>query len=180
MPYTQAQTADLNELSEAIFAEIKNRTKETDLGVPTYTSHPGGAAYWYYDRTVEGSEYPIYCRVVATDPSAPPDTEGDIPGEEVLLDGNLEAGTSAFFSIGALSVSLDGRLLAYSTDRTGDERFVLRIKDLQTEELLVRRNPRHRLRGHLGAEQSPVLYPGGRGLAAVRGSATLTRHRPRR
>ena len=135
--YTQAQTADLNELSEAIFAEIKNRTKETDLGVPTYTSHPGGAAYWYYDRTVEGSEYPIYCRVAAADPGVPPDTEGDIPGEEVLLDGNLEAGTSAFFSIGALSVSLDGRLLAYSTDRTGDERFVLRIKDLQTGKLLA-------------------------------------------
>jgi oligopeptidase B len=135
--YTRARTADLNDLSDAIFAEIKSRTKETDLGVPTYTTHPGGAAYWYYDRTVEGSEYPIYCRVVATDPSAPPDTEGDIPGEEVLLDGNLEAGTSAFFSIGALSISLDGRLLAYSTDRTGDERFVLRIKNLQTGELLA-------------------------------------------
>ena len=72
--YTQAQTADLKGLSDSIFAEIKNRTKETDLGVPTYTSHPGSDAYWYYDRTVEGSEYPIYCRVVATDPSAPPDT----------------------------------------------------------------------------------------------------------
>ena len=134
--YTQSQTADLNELSDAIFAEIKNRTKETDLGVPTYTSHPGGAAYWYYDRTVEGSEYPIYCRVVASDPSTPPDIEGDIPGEEVLLDGNLEAGESEFFSIGALSVSVDGRLLAYSTDHSGDERFVLRIRDLQSGELL--------------------------------------------
>jgi oligopeptidase B len=47
--YTRARTADLNDLSDAIFAEIKSRTKETDLGVPTYTTHPGGAAYWYYD-----------------------------------------------------------------------------------------------------------------------------------
>jgi oligopeptidase B len=134
--YTESRTAELKELSESIFAEIKNRTKETDLSVPTYTSHPGGPAYWYYDRTIEGSEYPIYCRVVATDPRTPPDPEGEIVGEEVLLDGNLEAGDSEFFSIGALSVSLDGRLLAYSTDHTGDERFQLRIKNLQTGELL--------------------------------------------
>ena len=135
--YTESRTAELKALSESIFAEIKNRTKETDLSVPTYTSHPGGPAYWYYDRTVEGSEYPIYCRVVATDPRTPPDPEGEIVGEEVLLDGNLEAGDSEFFSIGALSVSLDGRLLAYSTDHTGDERFQLKIKNLQTGELLA-------------------------------------------
>ena len=54
--YTEAQTAHLSELSDAIFGEIKARTKETDLSVPTYTSHPGGDAYWYYVRTVEGSE----------------------------------------------------------------------------------------------------------------------------
>ena len=40
--YTEAQTAHLSELSESIFNEIKARTKETDLSVPTYSSHPGG------------------------------------------------------------------------------------------------------------------------------------------
>ncbi len=134
--YTESRTTTLKELSESIFNEIKNRTKETDLSVPTYTSHPRGLAYWYYDRMVEGSEYPIYCRVVAADPRTPPDPEGQIPGEEVLLDCNAEAADSEFFSIGAMSVSLDGQLLAYSTDRTGDERFLLKIKNLQTGELL--------------------------------------------
>jgi oligopeptidase B len=43
--YTEAQTAHLSELSESIFNEIKARTKETDLSVPTYTSHLGGSAY---------------------------------------------------------------------------------------------------------------------------------------
>src|SRR3954451_25120915 len=89
--YTEAQTAHLSELSDAIFGEIKARTKETDLSVPTYTSHPGGAAYWYYVRTVAGSEYPIYCRVVANDRTKMPDPEHQISGEEVLLDGNREA-----------------------------------------------------------------------------------------
>ena len=89
--YTETQTAHLSELSESIFNEIKARTKETDLSVPTYTSHPGGSAYWYYVRTVAGSEYPIYCRVVAGDRQKLPDPEQKIIGEEILLDGNLES-----------------------------------------------------------------------------------------
>ena len=135
--YTEAQTAQLSELSNAIFSEIKARTKETDLSVPSYTSHPGGSAYWYYVRTVEGSEYPIYCRVVATDRDKMPDPEQEISGEEVLLDGNLEAEGHEFFSLGALSASLDGRLLAYSVDLTGAERFTIMIKDLVSGELLA-------------------------------------------
>jgi oligopeptidase B len=135
--YTEAQTAHLSELSDAIFSEIKARTKETDLSVPTYTSHPGGSAYWYYVRTVEGSEYPIYCRVVAQNRRQLPDPERQIIGEEVLLDANLEAEGHEFFSLGALSVSLDGRLLAYSTDVTGAERFTIMIKDLVSGQLLA-------------------------------------------
>jgi oligopeptidase B len=135
--YTEAQTADLTELSDAVFSEIKARTKETDLSVPNYTSHPGGSAYWYYIRTVEGSEYPIYCRVVASDREKLPDPEQEIVGEEVLLDANVEADGHEFFSLGAFSVSFDGRLLAYSVDLSGAERFTIMIKDLVSRELLV-------------------------------------------
>jgi oligopeptidase B len=134
--YTAAHTGHLDALTEAVFGEIKARTKETDLSVPSYASHSGGSAYWYYVRTVEGSEYPIYCRVRATDRRTPPDPEQDIVGEEVLLDGNLEAAGQEFFSIGAFNLSLNGRLLAYSVDVTGGERFTLMVKDLSTGELL--------------------------------------------
>jgi oligopeptidase B len=135
--YTEAQTAQLTELSDAVFSEIKARTKETDLSVPNYTSHPGGSAYWYYVRTVEGSEYPIYCRVIASDREKLPDPEQEIVGEEVLLDANLEAEGHEFFSLGAFSVSLNGRLLAYSVDLSGAERFTIMIKDLVSGALLV-------------------------------------------
>src|SRR4051794_13497845 len=55
--YTEARTAHLDELAEAVFGEIKARTKETDLSVPVYASHTlgvegPGTAYWYYSRTV--------------------------------------------------------------------------------------------------------------------------------
>ena len=75
-------------------------------------------------------------RAVRTGEDAPPGTDdgAPLPGEEILLDGNEVAGDSPFFSLGAFSVSPDGRLLAYSTDFAGDERFTLRIKDLVTGE----------------------------------------------
>ena len=134
--YTEAQTGHLGGLSEAVFSEIKNRTQETDLSVPSYASHPGGSAYWYYVRTLEGSEYPVYCRAPAQDRRTPPDPERDIDGEHVLLDANVAAADHEFFSLGAFSVSLDGRLLAYSVDVVGDERFTVYVLDLETGELL--------------------------------------------
>ena len=130
--YTEAMTAGQEGLREAIFGEIKARTKETDLSVP---SRKGG--WWYYVRTIEGQQYPVFCRrAVRPDDAGPPVSEDGAPldGEEVLLDGNALAGDGQFFAVGAYSVSPDGRLLAYSTDFSGGERFTLRVKDLVTGE----------------------------------------------
>ncbi len=130
--YTDAMTAGQEELREAIFGEIKARTQETDLSVP---ARKGG--WWYYARTVEGQQYPVFCRrAVRPDDSGPPISSDGSPldGEEVLLDGNELAGGGQFFALGAYAVSPDGRLLAYSTDFSGGERFTLRIKDLVTGE----------------------------------------------
>src|SRR5690348_16948659 len=137
--YTAAMTAGQAGLREAIFGEIKGRTQETDLSVPSRKD-----GWWYYSRSVEGKEYSIQCRVLAQntgDPVAdwtPPAVEAgvDLPGEEVLLDGNVEAEGQPFFSVGGAAVTVDGNLYAYAVDNSGDERFTLRIKDLRTGELL--------------------------------------------
>jgi oligopeptidase B len=50
----------------------------------------------------------------------------------VLLDGNLEAGDGEYFALGALEITRDGTRLAWSADRTGDERFTLRVRDAGT------------------------------------------------
>src|SRR3954454_6258877 len=120
--YTEARTAHLESLREAIFREISDRTLQTDLSVP---ARRGG--YWYYTRTVEGKQYSISCRV-KVDGDQPPATDGEIPGEEVLLDGNEVAGASEFFLLGTVDVFLDGRLLASSVDVKCEERFTIRIK----------------------------------------------------
>ena len=61
--YTQDRTAHLADLRQAIFDEIKARTRETDLSVPTRNR-----GYWYYGRSFAGREYGASCRVPVADP----------------------------------------------------------------------------------------------------------------
>lgn len=129
--WTEQRTAHLADLRQAIFEEIKARTRETDLSVPVRHGR-----WWYYARTEEGRQYSIQCRrpVRAESDWTPPAEDGD--EEEVLLDLNAEADGHDFFSLGAFALSDDDRLLAWSVDTTGDERYTIRIKDLQTGEVL--------------------------------------------
>ncbi|HEY2795596.1 MAG TPA: S9 family peptidase, partial [Micromonosporaceae bacterium] len=128
--YTDASTQHLGPLREQIFGEIKQRTQETDLSVP---SRKGG--YWYYTRTVEGQQYGIHCRVpAAPDDHKPPVTDDAAPpaGEQILVDGNVLAEGHDFFSLGVLDVSPDDDWLAYSVDFEGDERFTVHFRNLRT------------------------------------------------
>jgi oligopeptidase B len=138
--WTQASTGHLADLRQTIFEEIRKRTLETDLSVPTRVR-----GHWYYGRTFEGREYGASCRVPVSDPDdwTPPVPAEDrghdepaLPGEQLLLDLDALAEGHDFFSLGGSSVSPDEQLLAYSTDTTGDERYTVRVKDLRTGELL--------------------------------------------
>ncbi|WP_055482609.1 S9 family peptidase [Sphaerimonospora mesophila] len=152
--YTQEMTAHLKDLQDTVFQEIKSRTLETDLSVPTRKG-----AWWYYGRTEEGKQYGIQCRVAADGDSPPELKPGEpLPGEQVLLDGNELAGDSPFFSIGTSAVSPDGARLAYSTDYTGDERFTLRFKDLVTGEILSDEIPGVFYGGAWSADGSTFFY----------------------
>jgi oligopeptidase B len=131
--WAEERTAHLEPLRSAIFEEIRSRTQETDLSVP--------AAYrgwWYYSRTFEGKQYPAQCRVRVVPGQGRPVLDAGIApeGEQVLLDGNVEAQGQEFFSLGAFEVDHAGARIAYAVDVEGDERFALRIKDIQTGEVL--------------------------------------------
>ncbi|WP_019970479.1 S9 family peptidase [Mycobacterium sp. 141] len=131
--FTTYATEHLEPLQQKIFDEIKARTKETDLSVPIRRDN-----WWYYARSFEGKQYGVHCRCPVTDPDdwTPPefDEHTDIPGEQVLLDENVEADGHDYFALGAASVSLDGDVLAYSVDVKGDERYTLRFRNLRSGE----------------------------------------------
>ena len=126
-----ARQEHLAPLRQTLFDEIKGRTLETDLSVP---SRDGD--WWYYARTVEGQQYPIHARYPASGPDdwTPRVLEpGEpVPGEQVLLDQNVEADGHDFFALGSLDVSDDGSRLLHASDTAGDERYTLRVRDLAT------------------------------------------------
>ncbi|MBO3740896.1 S9 family peptidase [Actinoplanes flavus] len=130
--WTDQATAHLEDLRGTVFQEIRSRTQETDLSVPT---RKGG--FWYYTRTLEGKQYGIHCRMPVRPGETGPPAGADRPGEQVLLDGNELAEGKDFFALGTFDVSPDGTWLAYSTDFAGDERFTLRVKNLTTGEVLA-------------------------------------------
>jgi oligopeptidase B len=132
--YAEAATAGLDSLTDQIFEEIKARTQESDLSVPVRKGD-----WWYYSRTVEGKQYAVQCRRAVAPGEVIPPMAADgqpLPGEEELLDGNELAVGHDFFSLGAFRSSPDQRWLAYSTDFSGNERFTIRIKDLETGQTL--------------------------------------------
>src|SRR5215216_6759085 len=107
-------------LQEKLYNEMLSHIKQTDTNVPYRWGN-----YFYYTRTEEGKQYPIYCR-----------KKGGVDApEEIVLDENELAKGQKFMSIGFFVPSNDGNLLAYSTDNTGYRQYTLQIKDLQTGEL---------------------------------------------
>lgn len=119
--YAESVLAPLRGLREQLYQEMLGRIRQTDLSVPY---RYGG--YWYYSRTVEGQQYPIYARKRGTLESP----------EQVILDMNDLARGQVFMSLGDYEVSDDGNLLAYSIDSTGYRQYALRLKDLRTGQRL--------------------------------------------
>src|SRR5260221_149517 len=119
--YADLMLKPVRGLREKLYREMRGRIQETDLSVPYRIDD-----YYYYARSETGKQYEIFCR-----------KKGDLNApEEVLLDENVLAQGLKYFSVGVLSVSPDHRLLAYSVDTDGAEVFTLRVKNLETEEML--------------------------------------------
>lgn len=122
--YTDQVMAPLEGFQKKLYDEMLSRIKETDVSVPY---RMGG--WWYYTRTQEGQQYPIYCRRHDSADAL----------EEIVLDLNLLAEGHGYYAVGAYEVSPDGTLLAYSEDTTGFREYTLQVKDLRTGRLLPER-----------------------------------------
>ncbi|MEP0392825.1 MAG: S9 family peptidase [Erythrobacter sp.] len=143
--YFEAKMAGQEELTESLFKEMRARIKEDDSTVPQRSGN-----YMYWSEFEEGAQYRKHYR------KAVGASEGAEP--QLILDQNALAEGLEYFRLGALSVSKNGRFLAYSTDTNGSERYTGRIKDLETGELLADEMPN--LRGGLTwvAGDSALVY----------------------
>ncbi len=118
--YADAVLKPSEAFQDALYREMLCRIKETDVNVPYRMD-----GYFYYSRTEEGKQYPIFCR-----------KEGSLDAaEQVTLDLNLLAEGRRFMALGAYAVSDDGRRLAYSTDDTGYREYALYVRDLASGEV---------------------------------------------
>ena len=103
-----------------LLAELKSRIIEEEESVP-YRFGP----YLYYRRTVAGGQHTVHCRMAA---------EG--ADEEVVLDVNRLAEGHGYYRLGSWQPAPDHRLIAFAEDSDGSERWVIRIKDMATGDLL--------------------------------------------
>jgi len=102
-------------LVEELFGEIRSRIREDDLSAPVRKG-----PWWYVTRTLQDAAYPVHCRGASADAAT----------QYVLLDQNREAQGHDHFDVGAFDISPDHRLLAWSCDLDGSERYALRVRDL--------------------------------------------------
>jgi oligopeptidase B len=109
-----ARMADTEALRKTLFAEMKGRIKEDDSSVPM---PDGPYAYGTAYRT--GDEQPRFFRV--------PRGGGE---EELLLDGNAEAGDKAYFRIGGVDQDPGHGRLLWGYDDKGSEFYTLHVRDL--------------------------------------------------
>lgn len=118
--YTDAMTEHLKPLQDELYKEMIARINEDDASVPVKDGD-----YFYYSRMEKGKNYSINCR-----------KKGSLAAkEEIILDENILAESKEYFSVGALEMSPDHKLMAYAIDVNGSEEYDIYIKNLETGEL---------------------------------------------
>lgn len=114
--FFEAQIKPLAPLVETIFQEMKGRLKEDESSVPQKDGN-----YLYWRRFEAGAQYKQWMRK--------PVSGG---AEQVILDEALLARDKEFFRLGGIAISEDDRIMAWSSDTDGSERFTIRFRDLTT------------------------------------------------
>ncbi len=120
--YQKEMMDHLAGFQEKLYEEIIGRIKQTDMSVPFKYN-----GYYYITRFEDGTEYPFHTRRKDTLESA----------EEMMLDVNQLAEGHDFYALGGRSISPDNKLLIFGEDVLSRRIYTLKIKNLETGEMLV-------------------------------------------
>lgn len=119
--YTEEMMEQTKGFQKKLFEEFKARIRQNDESVPFL--HNG---YYYYYRTAEGKDYPIFCRKKQNLDNS----------EEITLDVNSLAKGHKYYNVDALKYSPDNDLLAFAVDTLGRRKYEIFVKNLKTGEIL--------------------------------------------
>ena len=119
--HTASMMAHTEGLQEKLFHEFQTRIKQTDISVPYKKD-----GHYYYTRTEEGRQYPIYCRKKGSLDAA----------EQVMVDVNRVAEGHNFCSVRPPQVSPGEDIMAYGVDTAGRRFYTLHFKNLSSGKML--------------------------------------------
>lgn len=120
--YLDIMMAHTRSFREKLYEEMVGRIKQTDMSVPFKDN-----GYFYITRYEEGQEYPIHSRRKES---------MDAP-EEIMLNLNQLSKGYDYYAVAGRSVSPDNKLLVYGEDTLSRRIYTLRIKNLETGDLLA-------------------------------------------
>jgi oligopeptidase B len=112
--YFESVMAPAAELQATILAELKGRIKPDDASVP---ARDGDYDYWWQFKP--GDQYRTWMRRALA-----------VGAEQLVLSEPALAEGHDYFRLAGAAISPDGRLVAYATDTSGDERFTLKVRDI--------------------------------------------------
>ena len=119
--YFKKMTSNTEDFQEIIYKEIKNKIKEDDQSVPYFLN-----GYWYLTKYQKNKNYPIYLR-----------RKSDLNSkDQILFDCNLLADGYEYFNLSNIKISPNNKFAAYSIDTLSRRLYTIRIKNLQTGEVL--------------------------------------------
>ena len=115
--YTNRALAPVRDLEQTIFEEMKRRTKEDEASVPYKKGD-----YYYYSRFEKDQQYPIYARK----------KESLTANEDIFLNVNDLARGKSYCQVGAIAISPNQEIIAYTVDFTGRRFYDVYFKNLKT------------------------------------------------
>ena len=119
---TEKYFSDTKNLQKKLFSEIKSKIKLDDESLKFKD-----VRYFYWVKTVEKGNYNKYLR-----------QKIDSTKVEIYFDGDKEKELSGskYFGLGAISVSYNDQLLAYSVDLKGSEYYDIFLKDISKNKII--------------------------------------------
>jgi len=120
--YSENYFRPLRKVQKGIFSELSATVEDEFESLPNENN-----GYQYFYRYHDGDEHPTYFRYPT----------GQKDKEEIILDVNEMAKEKPYYSAGGITVSPDNSLMAFGENTTGSDQYVLKFKNLNTDELLV-------------------------------------------